>query len=159
MTLRTILATLAAVAIVGIAANAFVPRVHASQHAIGDKPGTILHGQVADRESSELLVHGSKVKTKPDAVGWREHLVPMGAVTMTWPDGRQETVQGAGARPCDMGCVSLYTEAMRRSQAAAKAADAGPDPDKGGVEWIDSLAACTHACESSCDVTWPAVGQ
>ena len=115
------------------------------------------HGHVAEQKYAGAQIYRPRGAPTPTrAPGWAAHFADQrtGDLVLTWVDGAQETVVAGGARPCDIGCVATYSTAVALATEATKGVDAGPDPDVGGRQWIDELAACIHRCEQSCDVTW-----
>ena len=142
--------------IVGLTWATFAHR-HAHIVASGPTPGTVEHGHVAEQKYAGAQIYRPRGAPTPTrAPGWAAHFADQrtGDLVLTWVDGAQETVVAGGARPCDIGCVATYSTAVALATEATKGVDAGPDPDVGGRQWIDELAACIHRCEQSCDVTW-----
>ena len=115
-------------------------------------------GHVPKQPAAGWFVDRGGVST-PDAGGWRGHLVSGGDVVLTWSSGRQETFTGGGGQPCVLGCLSLYTEALRGAQVAAQH-DAGgpPETDPLGDAWLSDLSACAKACDPGRAMSWPARG-
>jgi len=144
LVIPAVLASLSLVGI-GVTADRYVNVRHVD---------TVTTGRVAKPATAELLL--SRDTNRADAGGWRGFFVPSGDMVLTWSTGKQEVFVGGGSKPCIVGCMAMYGDAMRSFQNAQRADAAPPEPtDKLGDGWITDVSGCAHACDTAGAIVWP----